>query len=124
MSKYKINLIELHVFRASESDGDELYITCGKEKVWPRNEKFFRMNHDKKVKVSHQLAIKDLGEILNFELWEYDNVFSQECLGIFQIKADETGGPFTTDLKSKGAIAKYSITWSVEKSYPKVPIQH
>ena len=97
----------------TESDGDEIFIKLNGKKIWPQ-ERYFSVGNSIKVKLDCCFDIRPTQQTFEFELWEYDNIFSSQCIGRFYLRPDQIGGPFTTDLKeTPGNFARYSLDWGV-----------
>jgi hypothetical protein len=109
----KLKLIELNAYHFSESDGDELFLKIGKKRIWPQTSKYQKVLNSS-IDLGIALDLTEIKDMLKLELWEYDNIFSSECLGEFKLQPDTTGGPFVATMvrKSKN-YASYALTWEV-----------
>jgi len=113
MAELSLHIKKLNCYRQDEGDGDELFIRYEKERIWPLNKKYLKVNegeHEVKVDVS---AIERNTQV-ELELWDYDLLTVNDKLGTFNLLINERGGPFITDLKgSSSSGPKYSIEWEV-----------
>jgi hypothetical protein len=103
MEQLSCRLISINAFHQSEEDGDEFFLKIGKTEVWPATETY--------LKVAQPSTCLDLafdgfaaGEVIELQLWEYDSFISKACLGMFRIKINARGGPFT----SKSNVRKFT----------------
>lgn len=109
----KIKLLELNAYHFSESDGDELFIKIGKKRIWPPTEKFEKVN-TKAINLNMSVDLSNPIDRLKLELWEYDNIFSSECIGEFNLCPDTKGGPYITTMARRSkTYASYTLTWEV-----------
>lgn len=112
--KYKVTLLNLFCYRQDEADGDEIFIKHQKERIWPSKAKYHKMTEGE---AAVHVVIPDVEKdsMLSVELWDYDFLTPNDCLGTFSMLVNERGGPFTADLKrEKGSDdARYSLEWEV-----------
>lgn len=114
MKTYQCKILNLKSYRATEEDGDEIYIKQSGKKIFPVAEKYFKIKSEETFKLGFSIKLNKLGSVVELELWEYDNIFSKELIGSFLLHTDEVGGPFTTDLTPlKNSMAKYCLTWGL-----------
>lgn len=113
MKKYKFRLLTLLAFYQTEGDGDEIFLRIGKERVWPIAGRYKKMA-EPMVNLGLTFDSITLGETIELELWEYDHIFSSNCLGKFKLMIDSKGGPYTTDMvRHSNEYANYSIVWEI-----------
>lgn len=106
-------ILAINPYRQTESDGDEIYLKLGKKRIWPNDASFVEVKDQESIKVNYPIRVEKLGDKVELELWEYDNILFSECIGKFDLLVDEVGGPFRTDLNIMDASARYSIVWEV-----------
>lgn len=112
-SQLQLKLINLNCYRQDESDGDEVFLKYGKNKIWPEDTKYVKVQEGS-YKVQVDLNEIGNGSMISIELWDYDFLTPNDKLGEFSMLVNERGGPFTTDLKATGSQdAKYSLEWEV-----------
>ncbi|MEM6524951.1 MAG: hypothetical protein AAGF85_02500 [Bacteroidota bacterium] len=107
----KLKLLELICYRADESDGDELYLKLGNDKVWPEDDKYARIPEGAS-KLNTTVDV-ELGSSIVLELWDYDTFSLNDKLGEFRMVLDQRGAEFTTDLQAGKSGAKYSVKWEL-----------
>jgi hypothetical protein len=115
MNSIKLKFICINIFYQTESDGDELFIKHKGKRIWPLKNKYRNVGKQPKISLAFVSEFQVDDQPLQFELWEYDNIFSSHQLGVFQIRPDPMpGGPFVTDMKLTSDIfAKYSLEWMI-----------
>jgi hypothetical protein len=108
-----VKLVKLLAHFHSEQDGDEIFLKMGKKKIWPEDKRYSFIK-DKQIEINTLIpATKNSIEII--ELWEYDNIISSQCLGIFRLQVDTKGGPYSTMLGDRSeTYANYELIWKVE----------
>jgi hypothetical protein len=112
--KLKLKLLELNAYHFSESDGDELFIKIGKKRIWPTTTKYKKVKNNP-IFIDTALDLTNTLETLKVELWEYDNIFSSECIGEFNLSPDAKGGPYiATMVRRSKTYASYALTWEVK----------
>lgn len=99
-----------------ETDKDEIYLVFKGKKVWPRDQKFFKIDVDDTLEVGMKMKINGKGW-LKLELWEYDLTSKDDHLGTFHLKIDDSTGEFSemltnTDPKSP---VSYFLNWKIEQ---------
>ncbi|UII30321.1 hypothetical protein LVD17_18680 [Fulvivirga ulvae] len=108
-----VKLLKLYCYRQEENDGDEVYMRYNDQRLWPKKEKYCKMD---KGEVTINAKIKNIknNEVLSIELWDYDVISRDDKLGLFTMLVDEKGGPFRTDMLADNEHgAKYSLEWEV-----------
>ena len=111
----KLHLRQIKCNVNDESDGDEIYLKFKGKKVWPSG-LFKGIKINELVQVDVTLDVPD-DEFVTIELWEYDLLSKNDYLGTFEMKMNETGGPFTTSLKLKKPeyMASYLLIWEAAR---------
>ena len=110
---YECRILAINPYRQTESDGDEIYLKLNKKRIWPKDVNFIEVRGQDSIKVNYSIRMEILGNKVELELWEYDNILFSECLGKFSLLVDEIGGPYHTDLEIWESSAKYTLIWEV-----------
>ncbi|MFT6866977.1 MAG: Ca2+-dependent lipid-binding protein [Cyclobacteriaceae bacterium] len=99
-----------------ESDKDEIYLMFRDKKIWPQNQKYFKIDVDEILSIDLKISISSPGN-LKLELWEYDVTSKNDHLGTFQLDIQSLeAGKFTELLirDEKGAKrASYYLNWEI-----------
>jgi hypothetical protein len=105
--KCKVKALKCH--RASESNGDEVYLKFENKKIWPQDP-FQRMMADEQAPINLSL-LSDHEGLVKLELWEKD-IFKDDYLGEFYFAPVGKQGEYTCELKTKpDSLQKYSLAW-------------
>ena len=110
---YTVRLLKLYCYRQEENDGDEVYINYNERRLWPKEDKYYKMD---KSEGAVDAEIKNIKSdvVLSLELWDYDYMSRNDKLGLFTMLVNEKGGPFRTDMLAQNDHgAKYSLEWEV-----------
>lgn len=112
LSQIKCRLITVKCYRASEHDGDEIYLKVDNKKIWPARP-FAKIKPDEEFIVNLDI-ISDGRGFVRIDLWEKD-FFSDDLLGFFQFASVGAKGKFSTDLTpcNKDNPARYVLTWEM-----------
>ena len=108
----KCKLVALKCYRASESDGDEVFIKAEGKKLWPQ-QKYASIKETEEVTINLILPTHGHEKIV-LELWESD-LFSSELLGYFQFTLNGEMGQYSTDLKLRDPKSnhRYALLWEI-----------
>jgi len=113
MADLKLHIKKLNCYIQDEGDGDEIFIKYKKERIWPLNTMYQKVNEGE-YDLSVEISALDRNSHVKLELWDYDLLSPNDKLGTFNMLVNERGGPFVTDMKgSKSSGSKYSIEWEV-----------
>jgi hypothetical protein len=114
-------ILSLKSYQQNEG-GDEIFLKLGKKRIWPSQRRFVHLINSP-IKINYSIGINRLGEIIELELWEYDNVISRICVGKFMLPINELGGPFVSDIRSNTTtFSKYSLLWELRQAINKQSI--
>lgn len=116
METLSVRIINIHCYFYEEDDGDEVFLVINGEKVWPANEKWYRMKAES-LTVDHVIDGFKVNERIELEVWDYDYLSPNDYMGKISMLIDKPGGPYTTDMQlaDPKQIARYSITWEIIK---------
>lgn len=109
--KFSLRLNKIHCYLQDEGDGDELFLKYEGKRIWPSDKKYTKSTPEP-IEVKVKIDDLDVHCHLKIELWDYDFFTPNDKLGVFTMQLNERGGPFITDLTTKGG-AKYSLEWEV-----------
>lgn len=111
----KLHLTQIRCNVNDESDGDEIYLRYNGHKIWPAG-LFKGIKTNESIQVDVTVEVPD-DEFVTIELWEYDLLSKNDYLGTFEMKMNETGGPFSSSLTLNKAeyMASYLLTWETTR---------
>ena len=109
--KYKLRLLNLKCYLSDESDGDEIYILLNGNKVWPEKEKYLTVLEESTA-LDVEMEISK-GDMLSFQLWDFDLLSANDLLGSIEISADRHGS-YTIDFSKVGNDkSKYALEFEI-----------
>ena len=121
MKNFECRIQNINTYYQTEDDGDEIFLKLKKKKIWPEEEKYFKLTGSQPVKIDYAIPLQKLEGKIEIELWEYDNIISSKHIGTFLLSPTEIGGPFSTDLKlTSKEFARYTLVWEVVPKVPKI----
>lgn len=109
----KVLLKTVHCLVPDESDKDEMYLKYNGEKIWPKENKFNRLDAGEKVEINLEMEMSEGWQ--EVELWDYDYISRNDLLGKFRFKVDRQIGEFNTSmtLLENGSPASYVLDWEI-----------
>ena len=109
--KYKLRLLNLKCYLSDESDGDEIYILLNGNKVWPENQKYLTVLEETTA-LNVEIEITK-GDMLSFQLWDFDVLSANDLLGSLDINADRHGS-YNIDFSKEGKDkSKYALEFEI-----------
>ena len=111
MQKIRINSIQC--VTPDEIDKDEIFLKKNGRKIWPKDQKYHKIDSSDIVNINLILAVSEgWNEI---EVWDYDFLSLNDKLGIFKFKADSISGKYSTSmlLHDKKSMANYIMYWEI-----------
>ena len=109
-----IRLRSLTCFQNDEEKFDYIFIIYNCNKIWPVDKK-----HEDVPVGSYKLGIyipdvKANSEMV-LEIWDHDKLTQNDLLGKMHMIPDQTGGPYTVDMKPThdSDTARYMIEWQI-----------
>lgn len=108
-----LRLESLVAYRQTESDGDEIFLKYKEEKVAPAEGRYIKMEAGP-VTLATEIELEDSDQWIELELWDYDHLSANDCLGTFKLLVDEISETFTAELvRHAESEARYALNWSV-----------
>jgi len=108
---YKLKIIALKCYLPDESDGDEIFILMNGNKIWPVEDKYQTITTEN---TTLDLAFEiNKGDILKFELWDFDQLSRNDLLGLLNIEASAHGHYLTDFVKTGTDHSKYALEWEL-----------
>ncbi|MFY0606100.1 MAG: hypothetical protein JXR10_05255 [Cyclobacteriaceae bacterium] len=99
-----------------EDDQDEIYLVYRDKKIWPKDQKFLKIDYDERLPVGIQVKLNKPGR-MKLELMEYDLASANDHLGTFQLDIVSLKPAAYTELllrDEKGAKrASYYLNWEI-----------
>lgn len=111
----KIRLKSVQCTTPDEIDKDEMYLKYEGKKIWPEDERYFRVDTGDVVEVNLEMMLPD--GWTEIELWEFDFVTKNDFLGVFKFNLDNEVGEYDTSmtLLEKNSTASYKLFWEILK---------
>src|SRR5690242_17909181 len=115
MAECICKLLSINVYHQTESDGDEIFLRLGRKRIWPTKERYRKLRIiDSVINVDLKMDNCRIGDDLEVQLCEYDNLILNRCLGTFKLPLNSLGGPYTTTMqRSKKYFSSYALVWEV-----------
>ena len=108
-----LRLDSLVAYVQTEADGDEIFIKYNDEVVAPVKSRFIRMTKEP-ASLNVEIELQESVKWAELELWDYDHLSPNDCLGKFRLFVEEAGKNFSAELaKNDGSEARYVLNWSV-----------
>ncbi|MEQ8469899.1 MAG: hypothetical protein RIC35_01870 [Marinoscillum sp.] len=98
-----------------ESDKDEIFLMFKSKKIWPKAQKFHKIDVDERAPINLKVQVKAKG-VLKIELWEYDLTKKNDHLGTFHLKIGNEPGEFSEMLdpySSEFSEVSYFLNWKL-----------
>lgn len=109
--KYKLRLISLQCYLQDEADGDEVFLKSDGKKIWPIETKYVVANEEK-TPIGLEFIIQK-GDVLSYELWDYDRLSANDHLGSITISADAHGHYVNEFSKPGNDQSRYALEWEL-----------
>ena len=109
----KVRINSLQCITPDEIDKDEIYLKIKNKKMWPKGGLYHKMDAGNMVNIGLSLELNEgWNEI---ELWDYDFITSNDLLGVFKFKIDDTFGKYSTIMKTleRDSTANYVLFWEI-----------
>jgi len=100
----------------NEDDKDEMFLKINGQKIWPKENRYFKIDVDETVPIN--LRFKVTVGWIKLELWDYDFGKKNNHLGNFHFKVENKSGVFSTTLTINDEvtkIAEYVLNWETEE---------
>ena len=108
-----LRLDSILAYRQSESDGDEIFIKYNGEVVAPLESRFIRMS-SQPTPLNVEIELPESEKWVELELWDYDHLSPNDCLGKFRLLVDQIEENFAAELiRDNQSEARYVLNWSV-----------
>ena len=108
-----LRLDSLVAYRQSESDGDEIFIKYNGAVVAPVESRFVKMT-SQPAALNVEIELKESEKWVDLELWDYDHLSPNDCLGKFRLLVDQVDEGFAAELiRDNKSEARYVLNWSV-----------
>lgn len=108
-----LRLHSLVSFLQSEKNGDEVFLKFKGKKIAPKKEKYYEMTGDP-LPINIELELTKADKWVELELWEYDPLLPNSCLGRFKLLVDQHSDTFTAELaRERDSTAKYVLNWEL-----------
>lgn len=97
-----------------ETDKDEIYLMIRNNKIWPKKQRYVKIDVDETVHLGLRFKLKGKGWF-KIELWEFDLTSKNDHLGTFHLKVDHTSGEFTEMLSTPDPRSpiSYFLNWEL-----------
>lgn len=112
MPTISLNKIKCNV--PDEIDKDEMYLKHDGHKIWPHEDRYFRIDADEWVTVDHEMEVAE--GWVEIELWDFDFVTLNDHLGTFKFKVDSSPGKYSASMvmnEKETHVASYFLEWEV-----------
>ena len=86
-----LRLDSLVAYVQTEADGDEIFIKYNDEVVAPVKSRFIRMTKEP-ASLNVEIELQESVKWAELELWDYDHLSPNDCLGKFRLFVEEAGG--------------------------------
>jgi len=107
MTEYKLTVLNLHCYLPEEEDGDEIYLKCLGDRIWPVNNRYYPI-YAETTPINIAMA-GHKGDRLTIELWEFDVLAANIYLGNLAVVADVHGHYTNTFAKMGQDGSKYAL---------------
>lgn len=108
-----LRLDSILAYRQSESDGDEIFIKYNGAVVAPLESRFIRMS-SQSAPLNVEIELPQSEKWVELELWDYDHLSPNDCLGKFRLLVDQVDENFAAELiRDSQSDARYVLNWSV-----------
>ena len=108
---YKLKILALKCYLTDEQNGDEIYILMNGNKIWPVKEKYLTVT-DETTAIDLSFEINK-GDLLKFELWDFDLLSRNDLLGILTVEANAHGHYVNDFEKAGNDSSKYALEWEL-----------
>lgn len=109
--QYKLRILSLKCYLPDELDGDEVYLKSDGKKVWPADAKYV-VASEENTPVGLEFIINK-GDVISYELWDYDNLSANDYLGKLIFRADAHGHFINDFVKRGNDQSKYALEWEL-----------
>ena len=97
----------------SESDGDEVFLRFRSKKIAPLKKKFYKMTREP-LEINTEIKLDGSEKWVELELWEYDTILPNACLGKFKLLVGPQSDSFSAELaREKDSQARYVLNWEL-----------
>lgn len=97
----------------SESDGDEVFLRYKSKKIAPLKKKFYKMTREP-LEINAEIKLDGSEKWVELELWEYDLLLPNACLGRFKLLVGQQSDTFLAELsREKDSQARYVLNWEL-----------
>lgn len=113
LNHVRCKLKSIKCYRASEQDGDEIYLKVENKKIWPTSP-FAKIKPSEEITINMDV-ISDARGFIRIDLWDRDFLLPNDLLGFFQFASVGAKGKFSTDLTpcNKDIPPRYVLTWEM-----------
>ena len=112
-SNLTLRIRKIHCFLSDELNLDEVFLKYKGKRIWPAKKKYEQL---KIGEAEVDVRIEDIEphSSVEIELWDYDTWSRNDLLGKFNMKLDEKGGPYSTDMVPLDTkTARYNLEWEI-----------
>ncbi len=109
----KLLLKSVQCILPDEIDKDEMYLKFNGVKIWPEDEKYFRLDSGDKVEINLTLDVQE--GWVEVELWDFDYLSKNDFLGKFRFLVDRMTGEYSTSMSlvEDESTASYVLYWEI-----------
>ena len=112
----KTRILRIHslvAYLQSESDGDEVFFRYKSKKIAPVKKKFYKMTREP-LEINAEIKLDGSEKWVELELWEYDLLLPNACLGKFKLLVGQQSDTFSAELsREKDSEARYVLNWEL-----------
>jgi hypothetical protein len=112
MPRIRLNTIKCTV--PDEIDKDEMYLKHNGKKFWPHGSLYFRVDVDDTVEIDEVMEVDE--GFVEIEVWDFDYTSTNDHLGTFRFKVDDSPGKYSTSMTinpKKTKTASYFLMWEI-----------
>ena len=110
--KYRVRIDLLNL--PAKPDFDEIVLKSNGRKIFPLNEKFFKIKGETVIPINIEFEIEQPRKPLLIELWEFRYFLPDDYIGLFRL--DPLKGETTeTEMTNNTFSVKISLVWSASQ---------
>ena len=108
-----LRIQSLVAYLQSESDGDEVFLRYKNKKIAPLKKKFYKMTREP-LEINAEIKLDGSEKWVELELWEYDLLLPNTCLGEFKLLVGQQSDSFSAELvRETDSQARYVLNWEL-----------
>ena len=108
-----LRIQSLVAYLQSESDGDEVFLRYKNKKIAPLKKKFYKMTREP-LEINAEIKLDGSEKWVELELWEYDLLLPNTCLGESKLLVGQQSDSFSAELvRETDSQARYVLNWEL-----------